>query len=208
MYKSWKSWKLVLGYLIKSFWKNTGVQEPKTEQFEEFGAVWSRSSLCCSRSASSQRVENFRRIASLCNFCSRSTQVRAENFFKGSRARSLTARDQTLKIRSAPSGRRADRDQIPVDRDQYRDFWKSWLLNARISLILTPNHYKLSQNLQKEPTNTTLPSILAQINHNPETHSHFFSQNRHRFKLGNGGIRTANARGSVIQLAKVDLLRF
>ena len=31
-------------------------------------------------------------------FCSRSTQVRAENFFKGSQARSLTARDQTLKI--------------------------------------------------------------------------------------------------------------
>ena len=55
-------------------------------------------------------------------FCSRSTQVRAEKFFKGSRARSLTARDQTLKIRSAPSGRRADREQIPVARDQYRDF--------------------------------------------------------------------------------------
>ena len=102
MYKSWKSWKLVLGYLIKSFWKNTGVQEPKTEQFEEFGADWSRSERCCSRARASQRWRNFRKIAS----------------------RPLIARDQTLIFGSAPSGRRPDREQIPVARDQYRDFWK------------------------------------------------------------------------------------
>jgi hypothetical protein len=58
-------------------------------------------------------------------------------------------------------------------------FEKSGLLKDQISLILTPNHSKLSLHLQKVPTNTTLPSIRAQINHNPETHSHFFSQNRH-----------------------------
>ena len=39
-------------------------------------------------------------------------EVRDEFFFKGSRSRSLIDRDQTLKNRSAPSGRQADRDQI------------------------------------------------------------------------------------------------
>ena len=124
MYKSWKSWKLVLGYLIKSFWKNTGVQEPKTEQFEEFGAAWSRSRLCCSRSRVSQRVENFRRIASLCNFLlAINTSQRRKNFQRIAIS-SLIDRDQTLIFGSAPSGRRPDREQIPVARDQYRDFWK------------------------------------------------------------------------------------
>ena len=82
-------------------------------------------------------------------------KVRAENFFKGSRARSLIARDQTLKNRSAPSGRQADHDQIPVDRDQYRGFRKIRLINSRISLIFTPKHSKFSPHLQKVPINTT-----------------------------------------------------
>ena len=179
MYKSWKSWKLVLGYLIKSFWKNTGVQEPKTEQFEEFGAAWSRSRLCCSRSRVSQRRRNFQKIASLCKFLlAINTSQRRRNFQKIAIS-PLIDRDQTLIFGSAPSGRRLDREQIPVARDQYRDFWKSELLKARISLILSPNPLKLSQNLQKEPRNTFTPSNLAQIKHNPETHSHFLSQNRH-----------------------------
>ena len=157
MYKSWKSWKLVLGYFIMSFWKNSEVQEPKTEQFEEFGEAWSRSRLCCSRSRVSQRRRNFQKIA----------------------ISPLIDRDQTLIFGSAPSGRRPDREQIPVARDQYRDFWKSGLLKAQIYLILSPNHSKLSQNLQKEPRNTFIPSIRAQMNHNSETHFHFLSQNRH-----------------------------
>ena len=76
-------------------------------------------------------------------------EVRDENFFKGSRARSLIARDQTLKIRSAPSGRRADRDQIPVDRDQYRGFRKIRPINSRISLILSPKSLQILSTLSE-----------------------------------------------------------
>ena len=82
MYKPWKSWKLVLGNINRSFWKKTGVQKPKRSSFEEFGAVWSRSRLCCSRSASSQRVENFRRIASLCNFLLAINTSQSRKFFQ------------------------------------------------------------------------------------------------------------------------------
>ena len=90
MYKPWKSWKLVLGNINRSFWKKTGVQEPNRGSFEEFGAVWSRSPYCCSRSASSQRVWIFQRIAIKVTYWSRSNPKNC----------------------SAPSGRQADRDQI------------------------------------------------------------------------------------------------
>ena len=123
-------------------------------------------------------------------------KVRAEKIFKGSRARPLTARDQTLKIRSAPSGRRADRDQIPVDRDQYRGFRKIRPINSRISLIFAPKHSKFSLHLQKLPINTTQPPILAKIAHNPETHLPIFHPKPPLLKLGKGGRRTERARAS------------
>ena len=110
--------------------------------------------------------------------------------------RSLIDRDQTLKIRSAPSGRRVDRDQIPVDRDQYRRFRKIRPINSRISLIFSPKHSKFSLHSQKLPINTTQPSIFAKIAHNPETHLPIFHSKSPLLKLGKGGRRTERARAS------------
>ena len=88
------------------------VREPKRSSFEEFGAVWSRSPYCCSRSASSQRVENFQRIASLCNFCSRSTQSQSRKIFQRIASKVTYCSRSNPKNHSAPPGRQADREQI------------------------------------------------------------------------------------------------